>query len=74
MPISLTDFPARALSLVPELTDELAEGDGLPYVQMGAFARLIQRAKGRADCETYARAARFADELWSAAADGLRTR
>jgi len=72
MTITLAEFPAKTLILFPELNDDFAEGDGLPYVQMGAFARLMQRAKAHAGWETYGRAARFADELWADADDGLR--
>jgi hypothetical protein len=70
--ITLNDFPARALAEFPELPEEFAGDEGLPYVQMGAFARLMQRAKGSGNWDTYRRAARFADELWGGADPGLR--
>jgi hypothetical protein len=41
-------------------------------VQMEAFARRMQLAKGAADWEAYAPAAHLADELWKDADDALR--
>jgi hypothetical protein len=69
---TLTDFPAMALAEFPELREEFEDDAGLPYVQMGAFARLIQGAKGRGDWQTYQRAAQLADRLWGGADLGLR--
>lgn len=69
---TLADFPEMALAEFPELRAEFADDEGLPYVQMGTFARLMQQAKGSADWATYARAARLADDLWARADAGLR--
>jgi hypothetical protein len=70
--IPLADFPERVLRVFPALGAEFAYGEGLPYVQMGAFARLMQCAQGSADWDVYARAARLTDELWRDADEGLR--
>jgi hypothetical protein len=61
-----------ALGEFPHLRDEFEEFAGLPYVQMGTFARLVQEAKGRADWDMYARAASFAHRLWLDADSDLR--
>jgi hypothetical protein len=61
---TLTNFPITALAEFPELRQEFEDFDGLPFVQMGALARLIQGAKGRGDWDTYGRAAHLADTLW----------
>ena len=70
--ITLGEFPGRVLAAFPELGEEFAEDDGLPYIQMGTFARLMQRTKGDGDWAAYGRAARLADELWVGADEGLR--
>lgn len=55
------EFPAAAF---PDLAQELVEADGLLHLEMGAFASFMQRAKGRADWESYRRGAQLADTLW----------
>lgn len=70
--ISLAELPSRVLAEFPELEEELAQSEGLPHLQMGFFAELMQRARGRGDWEVYARAARLADALWANADEGLR--
>ncbi|HEU4558046.1 MAG TPA: hypothetical protein VFS20_09360 [Longimicrobium sp.] len=69
--ISLAEFQARVLAEFPELAEDFADHDGLPYLQMGSFSWLMEEAKGRGDWEVYARAARLADELWGNADEGL---
>ncbi|MGH7625057.1 MAG: hypothetical protein ACREOJ_07050 [Gemmatimonadaceae bacterium] len=49
--ITLVDFPKFVVAAFPELGEEFAEDAELPYAQMGAFARLMQRAKGQAAWE-----------------------
>jgi hypothetical protein len=70
--LTAEDFVEMVLAGFTELREEIEEDSGLPHVQMGTFARLMQQAKGRADWDTYARAARIADALWSRADAGLR--
>ena len=65
------DFVRLALAEFPELREEFEEEDGLPHLQMGAFARFTQVAKGRADWETYERCAQLADRLWGCADEEL---
>jgi hypothetical protein len=69
---TLESFPAMVLREFPQLGEEFEEDIGLPYVQMGALARLIQTAKGAGDWSTYGRAALLADRLWGNADAGLR--
>ena len=69
---TLSTFQHVVLGEFPELREDFEEDEGLPYVQMGAFARLVQAAKRRADWETYRRAAMLADRLWAGADAGLR--
>jgi hypothetical protein len=56
------EFPAAAF---PDLAQDLVEAEGLLHLEMGAFASFMQRAKGRADWESYRRGAQLADTLWS---------
>ncbi|HEU4754509.1 MAG TPA: hypothetical protein VFU47_15480 [Armatimonadota bacterium] len=61
---SAEDFVRMALAEFPELREEFEEDSGLLHLQMAAFARLAQRAKGQGDWETYGRCVRLADQLW----------
>lgn len=70
--LTAEDFFELVVAGFPELREEIEEDSGLPHVQMGAFARLMQRAKGRADWDTYARAVQIADALWARADAALR--
>ena len=73
--LTVADFARMALAEFgsdPDLREDFADYDGLPHVQMGAFARLMQRAQGAADWAAYERAAALADALWRGADDELR--
>lgn len=70
--VTLATFPEVALREFPELAEEFAEYEGLPYVQMGALARLVESAKGQSDWATYRRALMLIDRLWGGADPGLR--
>jgi hypothetical protein len=70
--ITTLAFHDLALAQFPELREEFEDHRGLPHLQMRAFARLVQEAKGRADWETYAQAAALADALWRDADPALR--
>lgn len=59
------------VSEFPELADEFEEWPDLLHVQMGAFARLTQRALAEGDWETYDRCIRLADRLWESPNSGL---
>ena len=63
-PQTQADFVRLALAEFPVLREEFADVDGLLHLQMHAFTRLMQRAKGAADWETYRRGVRLAAELW----------
>jgi len=69
---SLANFGDLLIADFPELDEEFKEFAGLPYIQMGALARLVQQAKGRADWQRYGKAMKIADELWAGADDDLR--
>jgi hypothetical protein len=58
------DFVRLALTEFPALREEFADCDDLLHLQMHAFTRLAQQAKGREDWTTYARCMRVAHELW----------
>ena len=64
-PYTRADFVRLALAEFPELRDDFdfSEED-LLSLQMHAFARLMQEAKGAGDWERYGRGARLAAELW----------
>lgn len=61
-----------ALDEFPNLRDEFEDSDGLLHLEMHAFTRLMQRAKGAADWDTYKRGVHLAEELWSRADDDVR--
>jgi hypothetical protein len=63
-PYGQADFVRLALAEFPSLQEEFAETDGLLHLQMHAFTRLMQRARGTADWSTYKRGVRVAAELW----------
>lgn len=63
-PFNADDFRQMALEACPELREEFDDYVGLLHVQMGAFARRTQRAKGEADWDTYRRCVSLIDKLW----------
>jgi hypothetical protein len=71
-PYGHSEFVQMALLEFPELREEFEDFDGLLHVQMGAFARLVQGAKGQAAWDVYERAVRLADTLWTHADPSLQ--
>ena len=65
------DFRQLALEAFPELREEFEDFAGLLHVQMGAFARRTQQAKGAADWESYAHCIALIDRLWTRPDDEL---
>ena|SRR5690348_5965770 len=63
-PYTQADFVRLVLAALPALREEFADADGLLHLQMHAFTRLMQRAKGAADWPTYKRGVHLATELW----------
>lgn len=63
-PYTHADFTRTLLTESPELREEVENLNGLLHLEMGAFARFTQRAKGRGDWDTCARSVRLADMLW----------
>jgi hypothetical protein len=57
-------FRRLALAEFPELREEFDEYPELLHLQMAAFARRTQQAKGEADWDTYVRCIRLADTVW----------
>ena len=57
------DFLDNVLHEFPELRGNVDDYDGLLHPELGAFAQFTQRAKGRADWDTYARCVRLIDHL-----------
>ena len=62
-PYAHSDFLAFAVAAFPQLRKEFTDAE-YPYLQMHAFARLVQRAKKEADWDTYRSAMKLAQELW----------
>ena len=62
--LSHQDFLDTVLKEFPELRGDVDDYDGLLHPEVGAFAQFAQRAKGRADWETYARCVRLIDRLF----------
>ena len=62
-PYGHRDFLRLAVDSFPELAKEFKEAE-YPYLQMHAFARLVQQAKKEADWPSYQRAMNLAHELW----------
>jgi len=54
-----------ALDEFPRLRAEFEEDAGLLHLQMHAFTRLAQRAKGEGEWDTYRRCVQLAGRLWS---------
>jgi len=63
-PFTADDFRHLALEAFPELREEFEDYSGLLHIQMGAFARRAQRAKGQADWDSYARCIAIVERLW----------
>ncbi|HYT69937.1 MAG TPA: hypothetical protein VEK78_01065 [Gemmatimonadales bacterium] len=69
--LSFPAFRAAVLTEFPQLSDDFEGDDDLPYVQLGAFAKFTQAAKGRADWNTYERCVRITDRLFARASGDL---
>ncbi|MEO7043141.1 MAG: hypothetical protein ABI035_12840, partial [Gemmatimonadaceae bacterium] len=67
-----SDFVRMVLAEFPELRGEFEELEDLLHLEMGAFVRFVQQAKGRAAWDVYARALRVVDELWAHAEPALQ--
>ncbi len=66
------DFLKAALQEFPALQVDLELADGLPHLEMHAYTRFTQRAKGDADWHTYRRAVYLAAKFLREADDALR--
>ena len=64
-PYSQADFVRLVLAEFPELDEEIRHADGLLHLQMHAFTRLMERAKGASDWNAYKRGVHLAATLWS---------
>jgi hypothetical protein len=64
-PYSHVDFQRLALGAFPELREEFEVNEGLLHLDMHAFTRIAQRAKGDGDWDRYSRCIRIANELWA---------
>ena len=71
-PYSQSDFVRLLLAEFPELSTEISEAEGLLHLQMHAFARHMQRAKGAGEWSEYKRGVHLATELWTRADAPLR--
>jgi hypothetical protein len=70
-PYTHADFARLALAAFPQLREPFENDAERPHMQMHAFTRIAQRAKGEADWDTYQRCMQLADLLWRRPDDGL---
>lgn len=63
-PYTHDDCVRLTLAEFPELREEFEEDSERLHMQMHAFTRLTQRAKGDGDWATYSRCIRLAHRLW----------
>ena len=63
-PYSQADFVSLVGAQFPELREELEDADGALHLQMHAFTRALQAAKGAGAWERYHRGMLLAAELW----------
>jgi hypothetical protein len=66
------DFLRLVLAEFPELRGTIDDCDGLPYLEMGAFALFTQKAKKSERWDTYERAANIVTKLLADADKDLR--
>jgi len=59
-----SDFVGFALDEFPELRDDFESVTGMPTLYASIFAQRLQRAKGSADWDSYARGIRLVERLW----------
>ncbi|HEY9228088.1 MAG TPA: hypothetical protein VIP11_15635 [Gemmatimonadaceae bacterium] len=65
------DLLARIVAAFPELADDIAACSGMPTLQAAALGDRLQRAKGQADWDAYARGIQLVADLWDNADDQL---
>jgi hypothetical protein len=71
-PYNRSDFVRLALAEFSGLRDEFEESNDLLHLQMHAFTRLMQRAKGAADWDAYKRGVNLAAGVWRRADEEVR--
>ena len=59
-----SDFVRSALTEFPELAGDFDSVEGMPSLYGSIFAERLQRAKGSADWDSYARGIRLIEHLW----------
>ena len=62
---SQSDFTRLLLTEFPELSEAIAECDGLLHIEMGEFSTFTEEAMNRGDWATFDRAVRVADQLYA---------
>ena len=68
-----SDFVRLALAGFPELAKDFASVEGMPTLYASIFSSHLQRAKGSADWDTYARGIRLIERLWDSPDPALST-
>jgi hypothetical protein len=63
-PYTHANFTRLALEAFPELSEDFAAFIDSPRLQLSAFGRRLQGAKGDGDWDAYARGVRLVAELW----------
>lgn len=66
------DFADALLREFPELEEDVRDNEGLLHLQMGDFARLMQRAIREADWPRLKRCTHLAQRVWQAGEPRLR--
>lgn len=68
-----SDFVRLALATFPDLADDFASVEGMPTLYASIFGERLQRAKGSADWDTYARGIALIERLWDSPDQALST-
>ena len=63
-PYTHADSVRLALAEFPELADDFASVERMPTLSASIFSGRLQRAKGSADWDSYARGIRLVERLW----------
>ena len=68
-----SDFVRLVLAEFPELADDFDSVEGMPTLYASIFSERLQRAKGGADWDSYARGIRLIERFWDSPDPALST-
>lgn len=63
-PYTHSDFLRLTLAVYPELKEEFAEDEGLPYMQMSRFTQHFNTSRAEGNWDVYSRSVQIAHEVW----------